>query len=128
MLQEVKDLQQSVENLVERFAIKYYSEEGEDVEYYFVWDMQFDISTVNIVDDYWNIDDIYLALKEDISEDVLFERYHFKTMVYTINSNVWKDVEQRTNLNSWNMWHRKSKEEMLILEWKEKLSWEIRNK
>jgi len=36
MLQEVKDLQQSVENLVERFAIKYYSEEGEDVEYYFV--------------------------------------------------------------------------------------------
>lgn len=65
-------------NLVKQFYNKYYNEKDEHIfwdEWEVVWNYEHWLGIIKISSYYWNIDTIFTALNDNVSEEILFSWY-----------------------------------------------------
>ena len=85
-----------------QFVEKYYSQEDEDIipYWYIVWEWgNLFHNVLSVSDDFWSIEDIYIALKHNITSDLVFAWYE-----YSFNKNTSEEWEY-FNLYDFSFWN-----------------------
>ena len=86
MKQVINNYIQATEELIQEFCNIYFKDEDDIVDYRNIWDYKYWAWMININTDYFfDIDDIFVATKEDIPKDVLFDWYDYQLEHYTEN-------------------------------------------
>lgn len=80
----IQDYKKSILNLCEKFVNKYYDEES---DWYIIWiDWDLFPNTLSINDYFRWVGDVYIAIKNNITEDILFSWYDYSLNKATIGS------------------------------------------
>ena len=92
-----------VKELVKAFIKKYYNDDPLEVDYFIIWEWgRLAPDTVWIGDQFRSISEMYEAIKNDISEEKLFNWYDYSLNKHQLNSNGWN--ETIVNLTSFALW------------------------
>ena len=69
---------ESVLMMVEEFIDQYYTyDDGSKAEYYVIGGDNQAPGVIDIAEDFWNIDDIYVALKNNVEKKTLMQRHEY---------------------------------------------------
>jgi len=106
MNKTIKMYDMVVSILTKDFIKKYYNEDNEDIletDYFIIWEWwRLAPDTVWIGDQFRSISEMYEAIKNDISEEKLFNWYDYSLNKHQLNSNGWN--ETIVNLTSFALW------------------------
>ena len=104
----IKAYDNIIKQLIEEFIKVYYTYDDWSVEeYYIIWEWgRLSPNTAEIADMFWNIDNMYEALKNDIPKEKLFDWYDRSLDLRMENSN--QDSKKKditvVNLMSYSLW------------------------
>jgi len=93
-MESLDNYNEAFEEIVKEFVKKYYTyDDWSYQDYYIIWGFwRHAPDTVEINWDFWDITNIYEALKHDLDKGKLFERYEYSLNKAHINSEWWKEI------------------------------------
>ena len=91
-MNKLKQFIKAHNELIDEFTDKYYPESY--CEMWYAWDSErWFLNPIQIWDEYWSLDDIYMAMYHNIDKDIVWKWFDY-------------DYDQHQKLESWEIEHR----------------------